>query len=126
MRDASGLTLQFSRHPLGLRAHATGRNSLPNAIACWQAIVSELQDRPERALLLVDELHGAPLLADDWRAVLTAMAGRGLEQVRIAHVRPAGRQPVEHCEVFARDAGIEARVFHDEAAGERWLRYGNV
>lgn len=126
MRDASGLTLHFSRHPLALRAHATGRNSLANTLACWHAIVAELQGCPERALLLVDELHGEPLSADDWHAVLAAISGRGLERVRIAHVRPAGRQPVEPCEILARDAGIEARVFHDEAAGERWLRFGGA
>lgn len=126
MRDASGLTIQFSRHPLGLRAHATGRSSLANTIACWDAIVAELQHRPDTMLLLVDELRGEPLSADDWQALVTAMAGRGLDRVRIAHVKPAGLQQIEHCQLFAQDAGIDARVFDDEAAGECWLRYGGA
>ena len=62
-----------------------------------------------------------------------ALAGRirqegsqdeGLQRLRIAHVKPAGLQAIEYCEIFAREAGIEAKVFEHEALAEIWLRYG--
>lgn len=73
---------------------------------------------------MVDELQGPELSAEDWFALVDAMRGRGLEGVRIAHVRPAGMAQLEHCEICAREAGIDARAFDDLAAAERWLRYG--
>src|SRR3546814_19439882 len=52
------------------------------------------------------------------------MQGEGLEKLRIAHVKPLGLQKVEFCEIFARDAGIEATVFQNESLADIWLQYG--
>ena len=54
----------------------------------------------------------------------SSMVGKGLESVRIAHVKPHGLQRIDHCELFAREAGLEARVFTDETEADLWLRYG--
>lgn len=117
----SHLTIQLSPHAQGLRVHVSGPSSFENTVAYWRAIATELHLRPSDALLLIDELHGEPLSADDWLSLVLLMEGKGLNRLRIAHVKPLGLHDVEHCEIFARDAGIEARVFADERAGERWL-----
>jgi len=44
--------------------------------------------------------------------------------VRIAHVKPQGLQRVEYCELFAREAGLTARVFTEESVADLWLRHG--
>jgi hypothetical protein len=52
------------------------------------------------------------------------MADTGLKRFRIAHVKPKGMHEIEFCELYARDAGYDARVFNSEDAAERWLRNG--
>ena len=114
----------FSAHPVGLRAWVQGEGSLENTLAYWQAIVAELSARPAPALLLVDEMHGDPLPEQDWKKLVEAMKGKGLDQPRIAHVKPLGLQSVEYCELFALEAGLRARVFSSEDEAVMWLRYG--
>ena len=117
------LDVQFQPHPAGLRVHVTGANTLPNTIAYWTAVLREVRSRP-RSVLLVDELSGPPLTPDDWHVLVAAMAGTELQAVRIAHVKPRGLDALEFCELHAKDAGFDARVFVDEAEASRWLRYG--
>ena len=124
MTPSPGFDIEFSPHPAGLRARVTGTGSLENTLAYWQAIVARLQAQPVRGLLLVDEMGGPPLEAAHWRGLVTAMDGQGLEHVRIAHAKPLGLEAVEHCEIHAREAGLQARVFADEATADLWLRYG--
>ena len=117
------LEIEFQPHPAGLRVHVTGANTLSNTIAYWTAVLRRIRARP-RPVLLVDELEGPPLTPDDWRGLVTAMAGSELQSVRIAHVKPRGLDALEFCELHAKDAGFDARVFVDEAEASRWLRYG--
>jgi hypothetical protein len=114
----------FSAHPAGLKARVRGEGSLGNTLAYWQAIVAELAARPAPALLLIDEMHGDPLPEQDWQQLVEAMKGKGLDQLRIAHVKPFGLQSVEYCELFALEAGLRARVFSSEDEAITWLRYG--
>jgi hypothetical protein len=114
----------FSAHPAGLKARVRGEGSLENTLAYWRAIVAELAARPAPALLLIDEMHGDPLPEQDWQQLVEAMKGRGLDQLRIAHVKPLGLQSVEYCELFALEAGLRARVFSSEDEAITWLRYG--
>lgn len=114
----------FSAHPVGLKAQVGGEGSLQNTVAYWQAIVAELAARPAPALLLIDEMHGDPLPERDWQQLVEAMKGKGLDQLRIAHVKPNGLQSVEYCELFALEAGLRARVFSDEEEAVMWLRHG--
>lgn len=124
MSQAPDYEIRFSPHPVGLRAHVRGPGTLVNTIAYWQAIVAELQRKPVPGLLLIDEMHGEPLQADEWRNLVLSMRGSGLEEVRIAHVKPNGLQKIEYCEIYAVEAGIQARVFVNESLGSVWLQHG--
>jgi hypothetical protein len=117
-------SIEFTPSGTGLRAHVRGESSLAATMAYWREIVREVHARRPESLLLVDELSGVPLAESDWRQLVIGMQGEGLEALRIAHVKPAGLQQVEFCEIFARDAGIEARVFENETLADIWLRYG--
>lgn len=116
--------IRFQRRGMQLRVQVIGDSTLENTIAYWRAIVGELEQAPAEQLLLVDELLGEPLGESEWLSLVRSMANRGLERVRIAHVKPHGLHKIEHCEIFARDAGFDARVFDDERTAELWLRYG--
>lgn len=124
MSQAPDYEIRFAPHPAGLRVHVRGPGTLVNTIAYWQAIVAELQRKPVHGVLLVDEMHGEPLQADEWRNLVLSMRGAGLDQVRIAHVKPNGLQKIEYCEIYAVEAGIQARVFVSESLGSVWLQHG--
>ena len=119
-----GYDLSFSRSEGTLRATVTGTRSLGNTVAYWREIVAEIAARRPTWLFLCDQLKGQELTVDEWRNLVDRMKGHGLEGLRIAHVKPHGRDHIEYCEIFAREAGIDARAFDDAGAAERWLRYG--
>lgn len=110
----------------GLRVAVTGPRSLENTIAYWEAILVQIHQERPRWLLLCDDMRGPELTAEEWCTLVEAMVGRGLEGVRIAHVKPSGLAQIEHCELYAREAGLDARAFTDVATAERWLRYGET
>ncbi|MEP6907221.1 MAG: hypothetical protein ABI858_04460 [Pseudoxanthomonas sp.] len=120
----TSLQIVFSTHPSGLKAHVRGEGVLPNTVSYWRAIVAELERRPSTGLLLVDEMTGAPLSEEDWRSVVEDIKGGALEGVRIAHVKPMGLEKIEYCEIFAVEAGLQARVFTRESEAVMWLRHG--
>ncbi|GAB3096418.1 hypothetical protein [Lysobacter terrae] len=124
--SSAPLQVKFNRRPSQLRVHVTGDSTLENTVAYWQAIVAEVERERVASLLLIDELSGRPLLQAEWLSLVQHMAGHGLEDMRIAHVKPQGLQQIEYCEIFARDAGFNARVFDDEHAADLWLRYGET
>jgi hypothetical protein len=121
--DEEGFAVHFEPHRAGLRARVTGPVSLENTIGYWTRILDRVRADP-RPVLLVDEMHGEPLQPAEWKELVAAMAGTGLEGVRIAHVKPRGLDAVEYCEIYAREAGFDARVFTDENAAVLWLRHG--
>ena len=122
MDDAYSLTT--SREGRGLRAVVRGERTLANTIAYWEALLEEIDAQRPQWLFLCDRLVGHELSAEDWYALVKKMTGRGLEGIRIAHVKPSGMDHLEYCEIFAREAGIDARAFSDAGVAERWLRYG--
>jgi uncharacterized radical SAM superfamily Fe-S cluster-containing enzyme len=101
-----------------------GVGTYENTLDYWLTIAAKLREHHVPGLLLIDETTGEPLPAEKWKALVRAMTGKGLEHVRIAHVKPHGLQRIEYCELSAREAGLEARVFTDEAEADLWLRYG--
>ena len=115
-----------SRRGSQLRVHVIGESTLDNTIAYWQAILTEFEKETAAQLLLIDELLGEPLTESEWLSLVRNMANHGLEQMRIAHVKPHGLQRIEYCEIFARDVGFDSRVFDNEHAAEIWLRYGET
>jgi hypothetical protein len=108
----------------GLRVAVGGPRSLENTIAYWEAILAQVLEERPKWLLVCDDLRGAELTREEWCTLVDTMAGRGLEEVRIAHVKPSGLAQIEYCELCAREAGFDARAFADLAEAERWLRYG--
>lgn len=116
--------LQLRREPVArLHAHVGGAATWANTLAYWRAIADALEQQPARELLLVDELVGPSLTAEDW-AALVADVGSRLGNLRIAHVKPRGLETVEHCVLSAIGAGLVAQVFEDEGRANMWLRYG--
>src|SRR5881392_1903308 len=91
----------------GLHVSVGGARSLANTIAYWEAILAQVHEAKPRWLLLCDDLRGPELTATEWCALVEAMVGRGLEGVRIAHVKPSGLAQIEHCELCAREAGLD-------------------
>jgi hypothetical protein len=116
--------VRFARRGGILRVEVEGESTLENTMAYWHAIEEEVRRAPVPAILLVDRLSGLALTAEHWCRLVEALAGHGLEDVRIAHVKPRGLQQVEYCELYAREAGFHARVFDDELPASLWLRYG--
>lgn len=108
----------------GMRVHVTGPRTLGNTIEYWRQIAEQAALLRPRTLLLIDDLAGRDLAPLEWQELVEAMAGYGLELVRIAHVKRSGLDHLEYCEIYANAAGIEARAFDDEREAERWLRYG--
>ena len=119
-----GYRIEITPHGKGLRVHVAGEADVEDTRAYWREIAKAARERGAESLLLVDELAGQPLDESDWLSVVTSLQGEGLERLRIAHVKPLGLQQVEFCEIFARDSGIEARVFENETLADIWLRYG--
>ena len=117
-------TITITPHGEGMRADVAGTSSMRATMDYWRRIAAWAREHDAGTLLLVDRLVGAPLTEADWLHLVTSMRGEGLEKLRIAHVKPQGLQEVEFCEIFARDSGIEARVFENETLAEVWLRYG--
>ena len=120
--DDLGLT--FSREGDGLRATVSGPRTLANTVAYGEGILGEVKSQRPRWLFVCDRLQGHELSIAEWHDLVTKMKGRGLEGMRIAHVKPSGMDHLEYCEIFAREAGIDARAFSDPGTAERWLRYG--
>lgn len=120
------LSIVITREPgATVRTHVRGPASLETTVAYWRAIIAEVDREPARYLMLIDELRGPALTADDWQSLVALLVGSGLEGVRIAHVKPNGLDHIEYCELSATQAGFEARVFSDESVAGLWLRYGS-
>ena len=117
-------TLRISPHPAGIRVEVSGESTYDNTVAYWRVIIAEVQARHPKGVLLIDELLGKPLTAQQWHSLVAMLIGNGLESTPIAHVKPRGLQLVEHCEIYAQEAGFDARVFEDESVADLWLRHG--
>ena len=127
MSDGAEYSVQARRvHGGGLRVTVCGPRSLANTVGYWEQILAQVQAERPPWLLVCDDLRGEELTGEQWCALVNAMVGRGLEGVRIAHVKPTGLAKIEYCELCAREAGLDARAFTDLAAAERWLRYGDA
>jgi len=122
-----GVHTEFSRFGAhGMRVRVSGERSLEGTIAYWTQIVEHVAKSHPRCLLVLDELHGTELTPAQWNDLVQSMVGKGLEQVRIAHVKLFGLDHIEYCELYANIAGFDARAFNNEPEAERWLRYGDA
>ena len=118
---------EFSRHGAnGLRVRVTGTRSLQCTIEYWKRIVEKVAQSHPECLLVIDELRGTELTPAQWSDLVQSMEGKGLEKLRIAHVKLYGLDHIEYCELYANIAGFDARAFSDLGEAERWLRYGEA
>jgi hypothetical protein len=124
MQTDDTFVVRTAQHHGGLRVEVTGPGTYANTVAYWKTIVAAVNEQRPRGLLLIDRTTGAPLSAEQWKGLVELMVGQGLENVRIAHVKPMGLQRIEYCELYAGDAGLVARVFTEESEADLWLRYG--
>jgi hypothetical protein len=120
----SSLQVDIAAHPLGLRVQVRGEETLANTIAYWRAILLAARTASGTGLLLIDELQGDPLTEAQWLELVVHTDSEQTRALKIAHVKPRGLQAIEYCELYARANEIDARVFVDEVAAERWLRDG--
>jgi hypothetical protein len=104
-----------------LRARVTGVRSLETTVGYWEAILQRVSATGPTRLLVSDELSGEELSASEWKRLVEEMKGRGLEGVRIAHVKPFAFDQISYCERYAREAGLEARAFRRESEARTWL-----
>jgi len=119
--EPQSLWVDAIRHPAGLRVHVRGEETFDNVVSYWRAILRHLRLTRARNLLLLDSLEGQGLSGAEWRELLVHLDGMGLEDVRIARVRRDERNEIGHFELYARQAGYDARVFRDEREAEHWL-----
>lgn len=126
MTQENSLVVQTSLLRDVLCVDVSGPGTYSNTLTYWNAIALAIQEHKPFGLLLIDTTFGEALSAQQWMAIVDAMAGKGLEGVRIAHVKPHGLQQIEYCELYAREAGLVARVFTDANEAELWLRYGET
>jgi hypothetical protein len=124
MTPAQTYSIRVTPYALGIRAEIYGEATYESTVAYWQAIATEVRTRRPKCLLLIDRTTGPPLSAPQWQSFVTEMRGQGFDAVRIAHVKPHGLQLIEHCEIYANEAGFDSRVFVDETQADLWLRYG--
>jgi hypothetical protein len=118
--------VEFSRFgSRGLRVHVTGTRSLESTVAYWSQIAARVAGEHPQCLLVLDDLRGTELTPAQWKDLVQEMGGRGLEDVRIAHVKLTGYDDADYCEIYANIAGFDARAFRNPAEAERWLRYGS-
>lgn len=117
--------VEFSRFgSKGLRVRVTGTRSLEGTMAYWKQIVQRVAQDSPKWLLVLDELRGTELTPGQWKELVQSLEGKGLEPVRIAHVKLFGIDHVDYCELYATIAGFQARAFSNTGDAERWLRYG--
>jgi hypothetical protein len=117
----AGFQVDIRPIPGGLHVHVQGLENYANALAYWHEIARAAQGDGVSKVLLVDELRGTPLTEAEWLQLVLSMADEGIGHLRIAHAKPLGLHGAQFCEVFARDAGIDARVFASEATAAAWL-----
>jgi hypothetical protein len=122
--QADTYTIRVTSRPNGIRVEVDGEANYENTLAYWRVIITHVQARKPKTVLLIDKMRDEHLSAEQWQSLVNAMIGHGLESTPIAHVKPYGLQLVEHCEIFAQEAGFDARVFDDERQADLWLRHG--
>ena len=115
MTHADTYSVRITPHPAGIRVEVGGESNYDNTLAYWRVIIDEVKARQPKGVLLIDELMGKPLSAHQWHDLVAML---------IAHVKPHGLQLIEHCEIYAQEAGFDARVFEDESVADLWLRHG--
>lgn len=97
-------------------------------IAYWREIVATARERGERKLLVLDRKKGTPANPGELAEMARLFSADAMHVDRVAVVEPttAFLPAMEHAEIQGRSAGINVRIFADEASAERWLLFGTA
>lgn len=97
-------------------------------IAYWREIVATARARGERKLLVFDRKKGMPASPDELAAMAALFSADAVHFDRVAVIEPTSMflTAMEHAEIQGRSAGINVRIFGDEASAERWLLFGSA
>ncbi len=119
---------QLAFTPLGhaLRVEITGSTETQQSrLACWMRLTEEAARCQASGVLAVDLRDGTLASPGQWQDVLEALEMDVLRTMPLAFV---GRWPryteLEALNQTLLERGFRTQVFDDEAAAERWLRYG--
>ncbi|HWS78868.1 MAG TPA: hypothetical protein VN205_10900, partial [Thermomonas sp.] len=111
--QAAGYRLAFDYEAPLLRATVTGGHDTSLAVTreYWCRMIDEVHARGATQLLVLDGMQGEVMDDDDLRRFFDALAGKGLEQVRMAYVEGRADQipRIEYAELMARERGYEVR-----------------
>ena len=124
--DAYRLT--FKHQPPLLLAWVSGGEDtrLEVTFDYWMRIAAEVGATGATQLLVVDEMQGEVMTHEELERFFEVIAGRGLEQVRLAYVEGRADQVprIEYAELMARERGYDIRMFGNETDAVVWLRHG--
>jgi len=118
--------LDFRVERIGLRVEINGATDTQQArLACWARLAEEVTRRSAAAVLAVDKREGGLASPHQWHSLLEELDMDALKARPLAYV---GAWPhftqLEALNFSLLERGFQAQVFDDEAAAERWLRYG--
>ena len=111
-----------------LVANVTGWiETIDAIIALFARIGAELRKTHCTRLLVLDHTRGVVPPEHEMKSLMTAMEGRGFDEVRIANVDMRGTavSRMEVGEILGRERGYDCRVFDNEQRARIWLNYGN-
>lgn len=126
--EAPGYRLEFEYTPPLLRVRVVGGIDTGLAVSSeyWLRICDEVRATGARELLVLDAMQGEVMTPEELERFFDVIAGRGLEQVRLAYVEGRADQfpRIEYAELMARERGYDIRMFNNENDAVVWLRHG--
>ena len=126
--EAEGYRLEFEYDAPLLRARVVGGidTSLAVSSEYWLLICDEVRASGAEQLLVLDAMQGEVMTHEELERFFEVIAGRRLEQVRLAYVEGRADQVprIEYAELLARERGYAIRMFGNETDAVVWLRHG--
>lgn len=126
--EGTGYRLEFEYHAPQLRVRVSGGVDTGLAVSSeyWHLIADEARATDASQLLVLDGMAGEVMAPEELERFFDAIAGRGLERVRLAYVEGRADQipRIEYAELMARERGYDIRMFNNETDAGIWLRHG--
>jgi hypothetical protein len=96
-------------------------------VAMFARIGTELRATHCDRLLVLDHTHGVVPPEQEMKRLMSALEGRGFDEVRVAYVDVRGTavSRMEVAEILGRERGYDCRVFDNEQRARIWLNYGD-
>jgi hypothetical protein len=125
---SDGFRIAFHIDSGPLEALVTGWiDTVEAVIAMFMRLAEELRRTSSDRLLVIDHTRGVVPPEDEIHKLMTAIAGRGFEHVRVAYVDARGTavSRMEVVEILGREQGYVCRVFDNVQRARIWLNYGD-